>query len=1011
MATTVLSNYSSYSMSGFQVSRLSTDDIDSICSEEDRCESDYSLSDIEEGLDAKALSPKLQRTKWSTVQVPVKFCKPNTLNLRAFVKYDDYNLEKLDVSPTKKQRSLRRLTSDTCPTSPKHSCKAVYGQRRRSSRLRVKEETAKLGAKEVLEYFCSAKNRVPPTETSQVSTSASQSTKVPESDRCPSPSFPKLRKGSALLRKSLSEETKADEPSRLNNYNIRRQTLSGAPTTCIGSRPRSSSIMSSMSVKINSDNAETTSAAVKKLKHYQRAMEAYRRSAEKTQETSQTVSYKSLPFRGMRRSFERETIVNFWGTGLDHTTPEGDDKISESDKSHESDNSSEAGEDISTLRRWPFVPVTGDTRTLFGNENSLSLDYRSALRNGSLKRSVRMRGNSSAARNPNRQSIDPDIVTDIDAMVGLASSDPERTDFSAKCSTKNGHEVICRANSGPEKIVWSGYEKYLRSKSDLEQIPRTSFKMRLAALEKKGIDAKPYESLEQPVTTSAPKSLQETESPYVNLRDNQIIRKRNVSRSNSLLLHAPTGAVMPLIKPADNSKYHTLQSPARMAKLLRKQRSEGRLSPVHSPSLSRPSRASSLKESRHTISNDFLRRPTFAQAANKRESLPISQQAENSSVSHSTLRRTLSRPFASTLNSNTLTRAILSMASPSKIPNALLINNCKRNITSSVDHYDTPRSHSNLKNKSTESSLLSNLSATETYSLVPATSSVVSTHQKPASDNLSVNPPAVSTTKNPSLQLARAIACGKVDSKPIVPGSYPTSTYSESDSDDDYVSYDLFYGDSGSKKCSEDQKRNSTRETSTRTRVVLKDASPVSRTPQTVHKRSPSVSGNQATDVSNEVPNGADSNRFPPDQQSALEIVNNSRLYCTSSLPRSSLKKNWRISLSSRDLFYGTVRRSSKSKTKPKALEISVPLTNILCKPQAAYNLTLLNENRKKKNLKRISTFLNDNSIQLVESRNKLNENSEKANEDVKEKFLHSVTRILKLQKTPTKTGKMFEKS
>jgi len=955
--------------------------------------------------------------------------------MRAFVKYDD------DNAPSKKCKTHKRIGSDTV-NFPNKQNKTSTWLRKRPSRLSVKQETALQGAR-VISRQISNKSTTPTKNVRLTNSENPHNTStVPESDKTPSLNSPMSEKfaNSSLTKVSNfcndeSVPSVAMNPSQSIQGRQRSSTHSGTSNVSPISRARSSSLKPTSTRGPNAENivkhsnsVSGSSAALRKLKHYQRAMEAYRRSAITAADHSEASSYtNSLPLRGARKSvFERDSIFELWGSRFNYSSPESDDKLSESDRSNDqcssSSGTSASNEDISSIRRWPFVPMSGDVRSKFGDENSLSLDYRSVLRHGSLKRTESSRAKLSLVKSdPYHQCTDPEVVTDIDAIAGFGMPDKELNDGANVNSPSKVSTVSDEDKSEAEKIVWSGYEKYLRTKQGTKQLPRTSFKMRLAVMEKKGIDSKSFEAMENDLSpTSTLKSTKDEESPYVNLRDNQIIRKRNLSRSNSTRTDSLKAAQI-LQAVGALSKSHTIASSSRLSRLL-KSKSQ-KLSPVPSPSLTRPERSASVKENRD------LNKP--AEKMSKSSNQPIATTAVNSKFpfySPSTLNRSatisVSNKYSRSLprrKCKHMTSTVADSTEPWSCQSTNQSNNKALNLknyesvvpTATSNIYDVPRSCRLLKNNSALSSQL----------YEPAYDPSVKCH----------NPTKVPAAKSSALQFARAIAEGRLGSKlrDFAPGKYPSLSRDCNSDEEDYVSFDSYYKQKQPKKTSLSSRKLKSRSVVdiSSTKLSFKNDFSSTNLDHTA-KSGISKSSDELNDKKNlpltyvkRTETGATSsdhskttgsNFFANRSVSALDIFNSHTNRLTSPTPPTRLQKAFlskdKRRFASGDLFYGVVKRQSK-KVKPLTLEVSVPLTDLMNDPQATYNLTLTDDatdvGKKDETLRRITTFINNESIQNVDTLRQVFEQKVKKNEEKRAtlKLLTNVSRVLKLHKIATKAG------
>ena len=1036
MTTSVLPAFNTFEMAEKQIKNLSSDDLVSLCSENENRREDYSLSDIEEGLDAKSIASwndlsALENFRSNgDLTMPVKVCRSSPLTRRAFIRDDEEERE------------------------GKTDLKSGSWLRRRAFHLNVKQETAKQGAMEISRRITS-KSSASSSESSQCSDenvsigSSEEAAFMPESDLCASPvRTPSLKSDTvgaentpdAKILPSITVSANTDDfVSRQ-----RSQTLSGpqSPPTC--RRTRSSSLMIPREAKMNlvklNSSPSSTTAALKKLKHYQRALEAYRRSAEKAREdrSDSTCYAYSLPLRGARKNvFEKDSMFNFMSSKINYSSPEGDDRVSESDKStYHSSNSGEsvANEDLTAIRRWPFVPMTGDVRSKFGEEDSLDIDYRSALRYHSLKRTKNAGSKISQESRDRIRSLDPEIVTDIDVIVGF----PSKNDgYSPSGSDKSSQESINSLE--PEKIVWPGYEKYLRAKSDPSRFPRSSLKMRLAAMEKKGIDSRPLEALERQEST--PRSPQH-ENPYVNLRDNQIIRKRNLSRSNPSTFQS-SQLKIPLILPSltvpATGKYHTVASPGRSARILYKRRTEEKLSPVSSPAMARQHRAFSLSIHTNTDcictkkSDKASQQACSPSSSSDSNAIDVGLHPSGNQLKVPTAdvqqRQLPHNPPKTSLKTASSAEKDDASVKKSRVEtNALFLSNYKSVVTPTTSNiYDYPRSYKLFKHQSTISSLLNNThdsfvrqhsqdtTTSVTYSFAPSSAlSSVGAISKPRDLTSNAFP-----SKTSSLECARAIATGHATSN-FTPGNYPTIN-TDSDSEDDYVNFDHYYKEKVSpKKVAKPKRKQLSRS------VADISVAVISQNPPEDNQISNSRNGGKSTsrwslasetfksikrtkkiEVSQSFSNVARSIASTGRSVSALDIFNIKLNGSTRSVAkiRRTFLSGAKRGFSSSDLFYGIKNKQSR-KNKQKLIDISVPLTDIMNEPSATHNLTLRKDARKDDTVRRFSKFLNKDSLQNAKLSECL-ESKTKANHDKKTttRLLSGVTRALNLRKTGQNSG------
>ena len=1056
MKSSILPNFTTFDVNS---NKLDLCEIAVHSDSDNKYESDYSLSDIEEGLYTRSVtSCKQSQAKcelaWSQVDlsIPVKVRDPSSLNLRAFVKYDD------ESCASKKCKGHKRIGSDTVTLPNKQMKSTTTWLRRRALRLPVKQETALQGARVISRQLSNQSSLSSPDKNSST-TEQSETSNIPESDKCASPlRTPVSNSGENFQSSNPLLQTPSKKPTlRINacvadnNFELRQRssTHGGSSQVPIVQRARSSSLRPTLTRDASQDAFKQSNAAsrslatVKSLKHYQRAMEAYRRSAEKAFGASENSYANSLPSRGTRSNFERDSLFEFLGSRPSYASPESDDKLSESDRS--SGISAANDDDITSMRRWPFVPMSGDVRSKFGDENSLNLDYRTALRHGSLRRTGSSCANlSSAKHSPNRKSIDPEVVTDIDSIVGLGASDNVDFDNDGKLNSPEDRNASTnsRDREEPEKIVWSGYEKYLRAKEDPKQFPRSSIKMRLAAMEKKGIDSRSLKAMEYDLSPSSTlKPVQDEESPYVNLRDNRIIRKRNLSRSNSSQSSSQSETqTLPRDHDLTAFKSHTIATPARISRLLLKQSSK--LSPVYSPSLARPERSFSLKENAvrrqssvnaEKISNldaiTFGSRNTVVGDCQFPLYYPLSMNENRSASDNLSHRLSNSLPRRKSSKVTSLTISDATVTSPDNVVSnsdktALCINKYRSTVTSDSVIYDVPRSYRFFRKVSTVSSALEQ-PANQTTRSERYQDNVTTV----SSDSL-LSQPSPNVATSPSLQFAKAVADGRIKSQSrFTPGKYPSFS-AESDSDhDDYVSFDSYYKAQPQSSILKKEKLQSpsandvsaenkseitfSKSNSNRSQVVLSNFSKSSdalndkENYQTSRKKL-LKKRSTPSDRSKKIGSG-----FFSRSVSALDIFNSNASPGGSSvalrLPKMLLSKDKRR-FTSTDLFYGSAKKQSKL-TKHKSFQVSVPLTNLLNEPRAAFNLTLANDpidaREKAETMRRISNFISDESVQKVDGLCKIFEEKSKSNEEKRAtlKLLANVSRVLRSHRIATKSG------
>lgn len=303
-----------------------------------------------------------------------------------------------------------------------------------------------------------------------------------------------------------------------------------------------------------------TTGTVKSLRRYKLAMEAYRKSAEKSLEDSEhpeqkTADSTTSPISRTDRSGSEKSRVFDWNFS---------NSVDEVEKVSHNANNNVNFDDISDCQHCNGV--------------NLNLDYRSLLRDSALKRK-KLDGFES-----NRASMDTDMITDIDIMVGLTSnesnSESDRRQSSEYDLSSPRHsndfdhfDSYKSEPQSPEVITWPEYDTYVRSISSTK---RRDYQSRFATLTKdrsrSALETRSKSTLELSFDEDHSTS---SDQSRVNLRDKQSIRKRNLSSSNLLLSTSPQSRPsLPTLSTRprnDPSKFHTISSSTRLGKLLRKQ--------------------------------------------------------------------------------------------------------------------------------------------------------------------------------------------------------------------------------------------------------------------------------------------------------------------------------------------------------------------------------------------------------------------------------------------------------
>ena len=525
MTTSVLSGMASFG-NGRLLLCLAENDYDSSSSEMDnRGDSDYSLSDIEEGLDEDAeidyVKPLVNLNNGLRSNLPRPKSEPCIANLE-------------ENSSCATDSELKRMSLSAAFYSDLLHSGGSSIALRNSSCFLTSQETDKHGA------FA---------KTQLLENGKSDKSKLHLNDKMTS--FDKREKlwresyRNDMLRSDLNNQFTTDIPERRG----RKQVDSGFVDSCSEySRSVSDSHSPTREMTTVSDYSadSITSAAVKKWKHYKRAMDAYRKSSTKNDDLSpgnDTIGLSnvmSLPVRVGKNDAERQSIFTFWDQ-------DPDQNLEVLDETTQNGSSNTDGVCL-------FNPSDkGDM---------LSFDYRSLLR--SKKGSKKPRDSlveQLKMRDSKRFSVESDVITDIDALAGFSPTErcpnPIKKDTNSKISD----------GAQPEKIVWSHYDNYFKPKCEVSYISLNDAKKQFpcsgGGSENAVEEAKTRSSLD---LRTLP-----TDDETVNLRDSQLIRKRNLSSSNILNSNQGDSGIPPLPPTNDSQKFYTIASSARLAKLLKRQ--------------------------------------------------------------------------------------------------------------------------------------------------------------------------------------------------------------------------------------------------------------------------------------------------------------------------------------------------------------------------------------------------------------------------------------------------------
>ena len=419
--------------------------------------------------------------------------------------------------------------------------------RRKSNRLSVRQTTVMNGALKL--------NPFPENEKSKLGVSANVTSSDNREKQTIEKKSPEMRLND---RSDLNDASKIAELLEKKDRRLVDSGFMDSPTCSEHSRSTNESHSPIKDMQSNDlHTASITSAAVKKWKHYKIAMEAYRKSSGKSPDDPESdgiSSAMSLPVRGGKNDAARRSIFNYWDVNLDGCILETAEQ-SQTDRNSVNSSGSSVDPDFSPAQKQEQA-------------DALCFDYRSLLRSKGLKKGHRNSITQLKGRDSKRISVESDIITDIDTMVGFSPNGivPEPTVI--KDEEKNDSQRNSASDSQPEKIVWSHYDNYFQQKSDVTYISLNDVNPKKQSA---------TSSYEKKARSNTDLSDVVFESDGVNLRDSQLIRKRNFSSSNIISPSAdPPSPLMAALPPAnDSQKFHTIASSARLAKLLKRQQRKG----------------------------------------------------------------------------------------------------------------------------------------------------------------------------------------------------------------------------------------------------------------------------------------------------------------------------------------------------------------------------------------------------------------------------------------------------
>nr|CAB3263243.1 uncharacterized protein LOC104266813 [Phallusia mammillata] len=1156
------------------------DECSEISQDDDHVGSDYSLSDIEDALEKKSNAARPRKLSVLPsfpvdIDIPVKISKRPAPPLCDVISNGK-------ATPVKCRRRLSSGGSRKGDGSRPNSATGKW-IRRRSTKLSVKKQTAQHGLLQIAHLFENAEDI--------------QKTPEDEQDRVPNmendfpPRFIKRANTVGVIKNFAKDETVTpkrkipnlgDYPNgeslHLELLRNRSQSHSGLLDS---PRSRSSSVLSNRSLKTDTEGEETldkdSNRSLRQWKHYKRAMEAYRKSAEKSkaaatspspQSTDDANKTNSLPLRG-QSVFERVSIYDLWDTRSRSSTPTAEEcsVIAESPtaESIADSDSLQLGDDVQKWcqRNHKPTPIKKYGCKCEEPNPSLSLDYRNVVRRTPsrnkggwtlLRQSFRRNNNRSSMR----KSMEPDPITDIDAMIGFSDyKSPKRdsltdepvSSFDMIPEPSTEQDSVPKRPPTPEKIVWSEYQDYIKVKAELSEFPRTSFKMRLAVLEKKGVKTKGLADIickeEVAVQTGAipARKLSEDRQSQndlndINLRNNnEIIRKRNLSlSSNSLQVKEHHKSVEHISVPSHRlpefGHYHTIASPARLSRMLKKKAKKlSLLSPLSSPHIAggktdkkkTPSpqrRTTSLTDQcKYELDKDHLAiistEDGFDASADEVFSLPspaprpavddmgsmesfqfpsppkefcgsvsprkITPLQDEPSVSKNISSETQGDNADQTLTPSAFDTTL--QKSNASSPNRLTDSRYQRkkdknatqkpSISSSADFLsacvDSANDSSANMKKKRSSWLYANAgSPFACYQEGSAGATATNlTYMDVRTITPSVSPDVRRKQDVPKIKITKSSVRQSRPREEPVYNNIPTpaadplylNVQSGCESEDDYVSYDQFYNDIPIKGGSKGKRNDE--DTLNRADILQEDmskldldiegyfaslgrkkptkslkASPHRSTPVRNARNTKSCQSQQLSKYVSRSPVLINSNannsstkafsngmfrpsRYSRDSNasSVLSTCSSSRSSCVTPSPISTPVAEHIQIFESGDFSDKRKRKRKSKRSHKKAAEISVPLTDSVLHPDAAYQLNLEKRfSSKTDRIDLISSFINNDSIQQVgkicemfESKSKqMNTMERKAYSDG---LFSSMSRILKLRKVKTKTAKSREQS
>lgn len=316
-------------------------------------------------------------------------------------------------------------------------------------------------------------------------------------------------------------------------------------------------------------NRDRMGHAVAQWKHYKIAMETYRRSAEKAAtDKNKTASKDHSSKTSTPEPTQQSKTQDFSGS---HTLPRSSAVLSFSGSSRSSEERRNPG-----IINSDYSPICPDWQTPVSPQYT-TLDYKTILRRTRSKRLVARALIPSPVGLQVDQNVfvedNPDTVTDIDDFLGICdgtkkalsamdqnspisvvvkNTSPQQKSSPEELRKGSPSRVACKRKS-PEKIVWSGYTKLMDEKKRCEETAKNGF---LTRLERKNLQKN------IPVNTCGSNDT----STENNLRRNALISKRNRSLNHNYIYLDPSthnGCNMAY----SMREYHTVASPGRLSRL------------------------------------------------------------------------------------------------------------------------------------------------------------------------------------------------------------------------------------------------------------------------------------------------------------------------------------------------------------------------------------------------------------------------------------------------------------